>query len=456
MIDQRNIKIAFIGGGSMNFGWKFIAELAGEDQLGGTVMLYDIDKQLALSNEVIGNKLRETSANKSNFIYLAVDKIDEALRDADFVIISINAGTIDELVSDIHLPEMYGIYQSSGEGSGPSSVMRSVRMLPLFVEYATKIKELCPDAFVINLTNPMSVCLKAMYDTFSGIKAFGCSNEPLYTKELIADFLSEELNIQSVSRKDIKTNLVGINGFAWFTEATYNGEDIFPVFSKYVEKYGDTGYEKHPNEYKSNPFANANLVKFDMFLRYGAIAASSDNNVADFCPPWYVKTPKVASGWKLGMITVNYIKKRNNERMLRAKKLMSGEDSLKVGASKNDCVNIIKALIGIKNFITNADMPNHGQITNLPHDSIVQTNCFFSKNSVKPVCSGEINEPLKALTARHISNQDTILEAVNKKDLDIAFNAFLNDPLVTTDLNSSTELFKEMLAGIRSHLLYYC
>jgi len=98
MADNKNITIAYIGGGSMNFGWKLIGELAGEEQLGGTVHLYDIDKQLSLANEVIGNKLRENPSNKSNLIYLAVDTMEEALRNADFVILSINQGTLEEMV----------------------------------------------------------------------------------------------------------------------------------------------------------------------------------------------------------------------------------------------------------------------------------------------------------------------------------------------------------------------
>ena len=456
MTDQRNIRIAFLGGGSMNFGWQFISELAGEELLGGTVLLYDTDKQLALTNEVIGNKLREHPTNKSNFIYLTVDKIEEALRNADFVIISITQGTIEEMVSDIHLPEMYGIYQSSGESSGPSGIMRSIRTLPQYIEFAEKIKEICPDAWVINLSSPMAVCMDVLYKTFPKIKAVGCSNEPLYSQELIAEFVSQETDGKSISRREIKTNLVGINGFSWFTEAAYQGEDVMGIFKKNTERYSLSGYEKHPGEYKANPFASANMVKFDMFLRYGAIAAAADRNIADFCPPWYVKTPKIACAWKLGMISVNYLKKRRNERLLRSKKLMTGEEYLKVGSSKNDCVNIIKALIGISNIITNGDLPNNGQVSNLPVGAVVQTNCLFSQNSVKPVMSGELPDELCSLTLRHVYNQKTLVKSVLEKDLDIAFNAFLNDPLVTSDLASSTELFKEMLAGIRAHLVYYC
>ena len=94
MSDNRSIRIAYIGGGSQNFGWQFISALSGEE-LEGTVMLYDTDKQLSLTNEVIGNKMREQETNKSDIVYIATDTIEDALTDADFVILSISSTLID-------------------------------------------------------------------------------------------------------------------------------------------------------------------------------------------------------------------------------------------------------------------------------------------------------------------------------------------------------------------------
>lgn len=455
MIDRQNIKIAYIGGGSMNFGWQFIAELAGEEELGGTVFLYDTDKALSLANEVIGNKLREHPDNRSNFIYLATDTMEEALKDADFVILSICEGTLEELIADIHLPEMYGIYQASGESAGPGGIMRGIRVLPKYIVIAENIKKLCPEAWVINLTTPMEACIETLKKANPEIKVFGCSDDPVHTYELIADFTAREYKLPMVSRRDIKANLAGINSFAWFTEITYQGQDIMWLFRKYTELYSKTGYQRRSNEYKINPQSSWNLVKFDMFLRYGVIAATHDKNIADFCPPWYNKTPKVASSWKYGTINSNILRKNKNEHLTRAKKLMSGEEYLKIGYSKNECISEMKALLGLGNLITNADIVNVGQITNLPIGAVVQTNCLFSQNSVVPVMAGNLPDEICCLTLRHIYNQKTLVRAVFEKDLDIAFNAFLNDPHINEDIESSTELFKEMLSEIRNHLIYF-
>lgn len=455
MTDAKNIRIAYIGGGSMNFGWRLLGELAGEEALGGTVLLYDSDKTLALSNEVIGNRLREVPGCRSSFIYLAADTLEEALRDADFVLLSVTQGTLEELVSDIHLPEMFGIYQSTGESAGPGGIMRAVRTLPFYVKLAKTLQKLCPKAWVINLTSPMSVCLQSLYRVFPAVKAVGCSCDPFSGQELLADLAGREWGIPQVHRRDIKVDLLGIPGFAWYNEAFYQGESLTALFRKYAEEYAAEGYERRPGEYKSNLSASANRVRFDLFLRYGLIAAQSDRQTAEFCPPWYLKNPKVAASWKFNLASVNPLRKRKVEQLARSRRLMNGEETLRIGPSGNDCVAQIKALLGLGNLITNADLPNEGQVSNLPNGCIVQTNALFSQNSVRPVTAGALPDELCGLTLRQVYNQQTVLESVLKKDLDIAFNAFLNDPLMTADLESATELYREMLSSIRAHLIYY-
>lgn len=452
---DKRTTIAYIGGGSVGYGWKFFSELAAEE-IYATVQLYDIDKQLSLANEVIGNKLREHPDCISDIIYLAVDTPEDALKNADIVILSFTQGSMEEMVTEVHLPETYGIYQSVGEQTGPSGVIKALKTLPIYIKYTELIKKLCPEAWVINLSNPMSMCLKMMYEVFPEIKLFGSTNELYPTLDLLAGITEKELDIQHIRRRDIKYNLLGISGFGWFDEVTYDGTDIMPIFRKYAEKYYETGYETKVNEYKSNPFASANKIKFDLFLRYGCIPAVSDRIIADFCPAWYLKSPKTISGWKFSQTTVNYLKKVKLDKISRVKSLMNGTETLRVGGGATDCALQIRALMGLGNLITNICMKNSGQVENLPLGAIVHTNALISKNSVKPVAAGKLSDEIYGLTIRHIVNQNTIVKSVKERDLDIAFNAFLNDPLMTVDLNDATELYKEMLSAVRTHLLYYC
>lgn len=458
-MDHQNLTIAYIGGGSTNFGWRLMSELAVEPQIGGIIKLFDVEKQLALANEAIGNRLREDPANRSSFIYLAVDTLEEALKDADFVLLSFNQGTQEEIAADIHLPEQFGIYQAFGESAGPGGVARALRTLPVCLELADKIRRYCPEAWVINLTEPMTLCLEALYAGFPEIHAFGCSTEPLAAQELLAEMAAKAFETDHLHRRDIKTNLLGIYHCSWFSEASWNGRDLFPVFRDFAEQCAEEGWERQPGSYRSGPGCHANLVKFDLFLRYGMIAAAADPYIAEFCPPWYLKTPKTASAWRFSLNTPNAIKRARADRLSRSKRLMNGEESLKLNSSHfrtgSDIVLQIKALLGMNNILTNACLPNSGQITNLPVGPAVETNCLFSQGSVRPVMAGALPDEICGLIFPHIFNNRTLLQAVRDRDLDMAFNAFLNDPLMTLDLDGATELYKELLTSIRGSLLYY-
>jgi len=452
----KRINIAYIGGGSMNFGWRFMGELCQEECLSGTVRLFDIDKKLSLANEVIGNKLKELPECKTEMIFIAVDTLEEALRGADFVIISISTGDINEQICDLQIPELYGVYQAVGDNTGPGGIMRALRTLPEYINLAEKIKELCPDSWVISLSEPMSACVKMLYKTFPEIKAFGCSNDIFPTQELLADFTTQQQNSEQISRREIKTNVIGINKLCWINEAMYNGDNLFDIYAENAKKYADEGYEKKKIDYKNSPYSCAHKVKIDMFLRYGVIAASSDRYLADSCPPWYISSPRTALSWKVGTMTTSYLKRHKVDKLTKCRKLINGEETLRIGWSGTDCIAQIKAILGLNNVITNIVTINNGQIANLPIGSVVETNALFSVNSVKPIFAGTIPEDILALINRQVLNNDILVDSILKKDLDYAFNVFLNDPLMTLDINKATELYKQMLSVNKAHLIYYC
>ena len=135
-----NIKIAYIGGGSRGWAWGLMSDLAACDDISGDVYLYDIDYEAAQHNEIIGNYYQDLEDAKSIWNYHAVETIGEALKDANFVIISILPGTFDEMASDVHTPEKYGIYQSVGDTSGPGGNVRAMRTIPIYEEISEAIK----------------------------------------------------------------------------------------------------------------------------------------------------------------------------------------------------------------------------------------------------------------------------------------------------------------------------
>ena len=143
MID--NLKIAYIGGGSRGWAWGLMSDLAKADDISGEVALYDIDMKAAIDNEIIGNRIKYLEDCKSIWNYAAYENISDALTGADFVVISILPGTFDEMESDVHTPEKYGIYQSVGDTVGPGGIIRALRTIPMFEEIALAVNEFCVD-----------------------------------------------------------------------------------------------------------------------------------------------------------------------------------------------------------------------------------------------------------------------------------------------------------------------
>ena len=306
-----NIKIAYIGGGSRGWAWTLMSDLAGCEDISGEVYLYDIDFEAAQHNEIIGNKFNTLKETKAVWNYHAAKTAKEAYENADFVVISILPGTFDEMESDVHTPEKYGIYQSVGDTSGPGGIVRAMRTVPMIEEIAENIKTYCPNAWVINYTNPMTLCVKTLYRVFPKIKAFGCCHEVFGTQDLLRKALADICGIKVATRKEIKVNPVSVNHFTWLTEAKYRNIDLFPIYREFVKKYYGEGYTADkPDNWMNNSFACSHRVKFDLFLKYGYIAAAGDRHLAEFCEgKWYLDSPESVRNWGFGLTTVEWRKK---------------------------------------------------------------------------------------------------------------------------------------------------
>ncbi len=451
---EREINIAYIGGGSRGWAWRLMTDLALEKDLRGTVKLYDIDYEAAKTNEIIGNKISSKPDIPGKWRYVAVKTLDEALYGADFVVISILPATFTEMYSDVHAPEKYGIYQSVGDTTGPGGLIRGLRTVPMYIEFAEGIRRNCPDAWVINYTNPMAICLKTLYEVFHKIKAFGCCHEVFGTQELLIDVVKHFLDVKDViSRMDIKVNVLGINHFTWFDKASYKTVDIFPLYEKFIDKYYEEGYEREKGLWERNYFASANRVKFDLFKRFGLIATAGDRHLAEFMPYIYLTDRETVKMWKFTLTPVEWRIKNREMLIALSKEFASGQRDIPLNPSGEEGVMQMRAIFGLDTFVTNVNLPNRGQISNLPLGAIVETNAVFARDDVRPVYAGELPQDLASIMIRHISNQDLIVRSVLEKDLNLAKRAFLNDPAIEKlSIDKAKELFSEMVDNTKEYL----
>ncbi|MDD6797337.1 MAG: alpha-glucosidase/alpha-galactosidase [Clostridia bacterium] len=441
------IKIAYIGGGSKQWARVFMTDLALAGDMSGEIGLYDIDREAAVRNQKIGERINNAAETVSKWNYVVYDRIEDALENADFVVISILPGTFEQMRSDVHAPEKYGIYQSVGDTAGPGGVLRAMRTVPVYEMFARKIREVCPDAWVINFTNPMSICVKTLYDVFPEIKAFGCCHEVFHTQDFLCDVLKEEMGIEA-TRNEIYTDVSGINHFTWIKSAKYHDVEIMDYMDDYVSRFYECGHYEHgtANQYKTDTFAYANRVKMDMYKRYGVLGAAGDRHLAEFMNNnWYLASKEQVDYWKFALTTVDFRIKQMNERIQESIDLADGKIPVKVEKSQEEAVDIMRAILGLKSKVTNVNLPNRGQVKYLPLGSVVETNAVFTNDSVVPVTAGELPAGVVNLISRCCINVDDLYNGIKNRNHDMIFNAFMNQPLCSTlTLDDGLKLFDEM------------
>ncbi len=449
------LKIAYIGGGSRGWAWGLMSDLASCGDMSGSVYLYDIDFRAAKDNEIIGNKYNALEEAKSVWNYKAVETIGEALTGADFVIISILPGTFDEMQSDVHEPEKYGIYQSVGDTAGPGGIVRAMRTVPMFEEIAENIKKYAPDAWVINYTNPMTLCVKTLYRVFPEIKAFGCCHEVFGTQKFLCEMVKEVFGVEAVDRHEIKVNPVAVNHFTWLTKATYRNVDLFPYYKEFCRKHKD-GFGRGDDNWMNNAFAGAEKVKMDLFNKFGYIAAAGDRHLAEFCEgKWYLESPERVHEMKFALTTVDWRKEDLQKRLEKSRRLKSGEEEVTLRNTGEEGVQQMRALLGLGDLVTNVNIPNAGQIQNLPLGAVVETNAVFASNSLTPVFAGPVPKEIYPMVSRVCAEQELVSEGIAERDLDKIFTAFANDPLVTCGLEDARKLFDAMCENTKKYLTMY-
>lgn len=453
-----DLRISYIGGGSRGWAWTFMTDLAIEPRLSGVISLYDIDGQAAKSNEKIGNELSAREDVVGKWHYEVADSLKESLTGSDFVIISILPGTFDEMAVDVHEPEKYGIYQSVGDTTGAGGTIRALRTIPMFVKIAEAIKTYAPNAWVINYTNPMSLCIKTLYNVFPKIKAFGCCHEVFGTQEVLKKIVSMEYNIplQTIKREEIVVNVLGINHFTWFESASYHGIDLFPVYKKFIDEHYEQGWDDPDNSWVNSTFPCAHRVKFDLFRRYGWIAAAGDRHLAEFMPGnEYLKNPETVAAWKFGLTTVNWRKEDLKQRRARANRLYNGEEKMELNPSGEEGVRLIKALCGLERVVSNVNIPNKfRQISNLPDSAVVESNALFEKNAIRPIFAGELTEEIRNLILPHLQNHERILKAALTYNWELVAESFATDPLIAGRISGEQcrKLASDMIAKTAAYL----
>jgi alpha-galactosidase/6-phospho-beta-glucosidase family protein len=446
------MKIAYIGGGSREWARKLMFDLALCPDLSGSVNLYDIDLESARLNEQLGNWLQEQPGVISHWRYEAVTTLEESLQDADLVVVSIQPGTLECMASEIAIAEQHGLFFPVGDTAGAPGLVRGLRAATIYEGFAHAIAKHCPDAWVINYTNPMTICTRTLTRVEPGLQVFGCCHEVFGTQYILASLVGQYFPDSMPNRDEIRVNVLGINHFTWIDRADYQGHDLLELLRQHLSKPEVLRpFTQAEVENAGNYFQDNLQVKFTLFKRWGILPAAGDRHLVEFLPG-FIRSPDELFRWGIIRTPVSYRIQRWRDAPQRTRDLMAGRTPLVLGQSGEEGVAMIQALLGLGDIVTNVNTENTGQVANLPLGAVVETNAHFSRNQVRPLAAGSLPLGLQPLIYRHVCNQELIVEAALTRNRDLAFQAVYNDPASGLPLDEAWEMFNAMLRASQEFL----
>lgn len=440
---MKNTKICIIGGGSRLWAINFMKDLALNKEAAGTVVLYDIDKEASRNNVEVGKRMLKINNNEDRFNFVAIDELEPALEGSDLVLIVIEPGKTECRYADLVLPEQYGILETVGDTTGPGGLIRARRALPLFFDFARAIKKVCPDAWVINYTNPMTLCTAALYKAFPEIKAFGCCHEVFHTEDALCRIVEKEFNVPLPNRRDLRVDITGVNHFTFMTGAWWEGHDLMPIVKRIANDpatFSDHTAIAKEREKNEKWFDCDQLVAYEFLKRFGVLGAAGDRHLAEFVP-WFLKEERYLNS--LGVVRTPYSWRLKNAAEKRAKTFT--DEELVAKPSGEEGVDIMMALLGGKPLKTNMNRPNEGQISYLPKGRIVESLGLIDNDSVTPILTSDPPLAIQELVKRISDEQQIALDAIWEGDDEKLFEAFLMDPLMDLPIDKARELFDKML-----------
>lgn len=437
------IKIAYIGGGSRYWAHELMADLALCPHITGHLALYDIDQPAAERNVEIGNQIFSQDSAQTRFKVTAAKSPATALKNADFVVLSIEPGITRMRYADLEIPRKYGIMQPVGDTTGPGGIVRALRSVPIKTYYAHKIMEHCPEAWVINYTNPMTLCTAALYAAEPNIKAFGCCHEVFGTQRRFAGHVERWFDVPKPERQEIKLDVAGVNHFTFATSATWDGTDLFRHLEKEIQKRGffrSRAKEAQQRKKQGKWFGSNGLIAYDLFRRFGAMGAAGDRHLAEFVP-WYATDEANLQRWGVVLTPYSWRIKVRSGKPPSAKNFRN----ITLNPSGEEGVAQMLALLGIEPLDTNVNIPNTGQLVDLPLGAIVETNAQFRKDRLRPIHAKPLPAGANALMRQVVDTQQLTLQAAVERDRDLAFQAMLNDPLVSIPTDKAWKMFNQMV-----------
>ncbi len=434
------VRIVLVGGGSSGWSPKLLSDLMLTPSIAdSTFVLHDLNttnlERIARFARKLKDKLGVGAAVE------AETDPDRALRDGDYILITISTGGLDAMAHDLAIPEDYGIYHTVGDTMGPAGWARTLRNVPVFVDLARRVDRVAPRAVILNYTNPMAQLTKALCLSTARPVVGLCHG--LF--ESLA-FLQAIFGIEN--EKEIQCTYAGINHFFWMTSLSIRGQDGFQLLrAKAAERpLPELAAAIHPH--LGHCYLAAELFRFTGLLTYMA-----DRHISEFLPQFITSQANLGK-YHIRRTSIEERKQGMREAELAVERMTAGEipDHF-ARRSRETAADIVNAFVTGNDFIDVGNVPNVGQVSNLPLGSVLETPVLVTRSGFRPIAVGPLPEPVHSWVERCVRVEDLTVEAAMAGDLERALVALSLDPVVShLDFRQVEELGLRLLRANARYL----
>lgn len=430
------MKIAFIGGGSVQWTPKLVIDMALTETIADAeLVLHDIDAT-ALDLLLRASRRIVEQVHGRLRVSATTDR-SEALRGADFVILCVAIGGLSAMQNDLDIPERYGIAQSVGDTVGPGGLARGLRNIPFAVQVAREMEQLCPRAWLLNLTNPMTTICRGITRATS-IRTIGLCHEVDGVRHRLASLLG-------VSRDALTLDIAGINHLPAILRMDVAGQDGFALLRDWLAKHGPFAFANERSGGVRDVFRDRLAVKLALFQQVGVLFGAGDRHVAEFFAGFLTEQNQMGERYGVLLTTIAQRQEQAQQRRAQIERFVAGDPD-QTERSDEQLTPAMAALSGGPRgqFIVN--VPNRGQIANLPGDAVVECLAEIDSLGVRPLSVGNLPPATFAAVAPHVGRQELIVDAALTGQREPALAAITTDPLVR-DPATAAALLDELLAA---------
>jgi alpha-galactosidase len=446
-------RIAIVGGGSYQWMPKLLVDIANTAALhDAEIVVEDVDpapipRMVDLVHHIadvrgIGLHASGTTEQRA------------ALTDADFVVVCISTGGFESMRYDLEIPERYGIRQSVGDSVGPGGIARALRNIPIFLELAHDMEDLCPRAWMLNVTNPMTTICRAVTRE-SSIRTVGLCHEITIMQFVLSLLLD-------VGFMDITPTVAGVNHLPFVTALDVKGRDGFALLRELLDDAearaaeplpfafpAGLGHEKisEGGEWTKGDLLHFNQVKLELFRRFGVLPGAGDRHVVEFFPGFLTEESQWGKRWGIALTTIGE-REQHQSGHIADFEAMLASDEVDTMPSGEMVAPILRCFLEDQVGWFPLNIPNHGQVADLADGVVVESICVADGDGVRGRDTVHLPEPMAEALRRVCASQELTVEAAVTGDRDTAFAAMLADPLAgRTDYDALGRMTDELLAA---------